>query len=73
MEVMTALTKDYEIDILIGKLAALFIVVYRGSYFVWKATIEKKPLFPFGIVFCAIYTYTLLISIFFIQTQCEIC
>jgi hypothetical protein len=39
------IAKDYEIDILIGKLAAILVIARGGLYLVWKATAERKFLF----------------------------
>lgn len=68
MEVMTTLTnKDYEIDVLIGKLAAIYIIARISFRFFWRVTTANKPFeilpnivsFIIGIVVPCLYLFYL--------------
>lgn len=49
MELMdTSPAKNYEVDVLIGKLAAIFIIARASYRVVWRVVVEREPLFSFG-------------------------
>lgn len=48
-------SKDYEIDVLFGKIAAILIIARSGFRLVRSVIIEKDSLFPFGIFYFVLF------------------